>query len=117
MELKEYDKEKTKKEIAKMDYKHYEYIIIDIIILSEIVTSIFIICKYYSHDFDTFDEKSKRFVQTLIEFLYLMVENNFDNLKAKIKEWNQGLMAVKEYTKISDAAKEIVNLLTQLMNM
>ena len=42
-----------------MDFENFEYIITDIIILSEIFTSIFIMSKHYSIDFDKYDEKIK----------------------------------------------------------
>lgn len=89
MEFKETDKENIKKKIVKMDFENFEYIITDIIILSEIVTSIFILSKYYSNDFDEYDEQSKKFMQTLIELLYSLLKDNFGGLKIKIKKWNE----------------------------
>jgi hypothetical protein len=66
-----------------MDFENFEYIITDIIILSEIFTSIFIISKHYSNDFDKYDEKSKIIIQKLIGLLYKLLDENFCGLKKK----------------------------------
>ena len=93
-----------------MDFDKFEYIITDLIILSEIVTSIFIISKYHSNDFDGYDDKSKQFIQTLIELLYLFLKGNFDDLKTKVKKWNEDLKSsLKTFEETSDAMKDIVN--------
>ena len=98
-----------------MDFKNFEYIITDIIILSEIFTSIFIISKHYSNDFDTYDEKSKKFIQTLIELLYLLLKDNFSGLKKKIIQWNVKFKeSVEEYKSISDAVVEIVEFINDI---
>ena len=102
--------EKTEKKTVKMDFDKFEYIITDLIILSEIVTSIFIISKYHSNDFDEYDDKSKQFIQTLIELLYLFLKGNFDDLKTKVKKWNEDLKSsLKTFEETSDAVKDIVN--------
>ena len=102
--------EKTEKKTVKMDFDKFEYIITDLIILSEIVTSIFIISKYHSNDFDGYDDKSKQFIQTLIELLYLFLKGNFDDLKTKVKKWNEDLKSsLKTFEETSDAEKDIVN--------
>ena len=102
--------EKTEKKTVKMDFDKFEYIITDLIILSEIVTSIFIISKYHSNDFDGYDDKSKQFIQTLIELLYLFLKGNFDDLKTKVKKWNEDLKSsLKTFEETSDAVKDIVN--------
>ena len=98
-----------------MDFENFEYIITDIIILSEIFTSIFIISKHYSNDFDTYDEKSKKFIQTLIELLYLLLKDNFSGLKKKIIQWNVKFKeSVEEYKSISDAVVEIVEFINDI---
>ena len=66
-----------------MDFENFEYIITDIIILSEIFTSIFIMSKHYSIDFDKYDEKSKIIIQKLIGLLYKLLDENFCGLKKK----------------------------------
>ena len=102
--------EKTEKKTVKMDFDKFEYIITDLIILSEIVTSIFIISKYHSNNFDEYDDKSKQFIQTLIELLYLFLKGNFDDLKTKVKKWNEDLKSsLKTFEETSDAVKDIVN--------
>ena len=102
--------EKTEKKTVKIHFDKFEYIITDLIILSEIVTSIFIISKYHSNDFDGYDDKSKQFIQTLIELLYLFLKGNFDDLKTKVKKWNEDLKSsLKTFEETSDAVKDIVN--------
>ena len=113
--LKDSEKKKTEKKIVKMDFENFEYIMTDIIILSEIFASIFIISKHHSKDFDTYDEKSKKFIQTLIELLFLLLKDNFVDSKKKIENWNDKFKkSFEEYQNISDAVVEIVEFINDI---
>ena len=98
------------------DYlQNSKYLLADLIILSEIVTSILIIAESHSFNYDSYDENLKFFLTKLIDLLKTLLEENFINSKKKLKTWNENIKKyILPYREIDNGVKKIVEFINNI---